>query len=236
MVNLDVPRTGSAVQGLFAVAGWAVDLGSASGTGVSTIHVWAFPTSGAAPTFVGAANLGVARPDVAAYFGRADFGNAGFGISGTLSPGTYDLKIYALSTVLGAFDFNKVATVRVTVVSPPSRPMMAIDLPSPNQTVPQVFFIGGWAIDFEAPSGQGASGIHVWAYPINGGSPIFAGATTTGGWRPDIAAFTGQTRFGFGGYSLHGSLPPGEYNLVVFAMSTVTGTFNNVAIVRIRVV
>ena len=32
------------------------------------------------------------------------------------------------------------------------------------------------------------------------------------------------------------TLPRGEYNLVVFAMSTVTGTFNNVAIVRIRVV
>ncbi len=236
MVNLDVPRTGSAVQGNFAVAGWAVDTGSGSGTGVSTVHVWAFPTSGAAATFVGAANLGVSRPDVAAYFGRADFANAGFGISGALLPGTYDLKIYALSTVLGEFDFSRIATVRVTVVSPASRPMMAIDLPVANQTVPQVFLIGGWAIDFEEPSGPGVSGIHAWAYPVSGGDPIFAGAANTGGWRPDVAAFTGQSRFGFGGYSLHGTLPRGEYNLVVFAMSTVTGTFNNVAIVRIRVV
>jgi hypothetical protein len=35
---------------------------------------------------------------------------------------------------------------------------------------------------------------------------------------------------------LSGALPRGDYDLVIFARSTVTGTFNNWRMVRIRIV
>src|SRR4029450_10336624 len=47
LLSIDVPGMGSTVSSSFAVAGWAVDTGAPSGTGVDAVHVWAFPTSGA---------------------------------------------------------------------------------------------------------------------------------------------------------------------------------------------
>jgi hypothetical protein len=233
LMSLDTPSNGASVATQVAITGWAVDLSAPSGSGVDTVHVWALPAGGSW-TFLGAASMGVARPDVAGALQSAQMTNAGFGLLATLPPGTYDIAAHAHSVVSNTF--NNVKIARVTVVAPPSRPLMHIDLPAPFQTVPQFFVIGGWAIDLAATTGPGVSVIHAWGYPVAGGSPVFAGATTVGGYRPDVAGFAGDPRFGNSGYGLHGSLPRGEYDLVVFAMSTVTGTFNNVAIIRIRVV
>jgi hypothetical protein len=53
--------------------------------------------------------------------------------------------------------------------------------------------------------------------------------------RPDVAAVFGG-RFLQAGFQLSGvSLPPGSYDLVVFARSTVTRTFNASRVVRIEV-
>ena len=229
---LDVPIGGN-VSGQFAVAGWALDAGATSGTGVDAVHVWAFSTANGAASFVGAANLGVSRPDVGALFG-AQFTPSGFGMMGALPPGTYDINAYARSTVNG--QFTAAQTKRITVVAPVSNPLMFIDLPAQNQTVTQYFSIAGWAVDVASPTGTGVSGIHVHAFPVNGGASIFVGAAQTGYMRPDVAAFLGSARFGPSGYYLQANLPPGEYNLVVFAWSDVARTFNNWALVRIRVV
>ena len=51
------------------LAGWAADLQAAAGTGVDAVHVWACRRGGGAPIFVGAAEYGGARPDVAAVHG-----------------------------------------------------------------------------------------------------------------------------------------------------------------------
>ena len=101
--------------------------------------------------------------------------------------------------------------------------------------VSQVFVINGWAIDLAAPGGSGTNAVHAWAYPVAGGNPLFAGGSPTGLYRSDLAAAFGEARFGHGGFSLWGSLPPGEYNLYVFASSTIRG-FNNHVVIRIRVV
>ena len=231
---LDVPGNGSLVQTSFGISGWALDLGASSGTGVATVHVWAFPTTGAAPIFLGAANMGVQRPDIAAYFGNPALASAGFGLSAFLPPGTYDITAYAFSTVANAF--NHQHSSRVTVVQPISVPRMYIDSPAPNQVVTQTFTIGGWAVDVGAPSGCGVAVVHAWAYPLSGAAPIFVGAASVGGSRPDVGAVFGHERFASSAYILQGSLPPGEYNLVVFAFSTLTGTFNQAALVHIRVV
>lgn len=109
---VDTPKPSSTISGAFDVGGWAIDTAATSGPGVDAVHVWAYPTTGAAPTFVGAAAQ-TSRPDVAAIFGN-QFLNSGFHLRGaTLPPGTYDLVVFAHSTVTGAFDNSKV--VRITV-------------------------------------------------------------------------------------------------------------------------
>jgi hypothetical protein len=230
---LDVPGHGSLVQPDFAVAGWAVDLGAPSGTGVAAVHVWALPTTGAPAIFLGAANIGVTRPDIAAHFGRPELASSGFGLSATLPPGTYDVIAFAFSTVSGTF--NNQHGSRITVVAPPPNPKMFIDNPSWNQHVTNQFIVSGWAVDLGSWSGPGASVVHVWAYPHSGAPPIFVGAAVVANYRPDVAQHFGHWRYHTAGYSLQGSLPSGAYNLVVFAFSTVTGTFNQATLVPIVV-
>jgi hypothetical protein len=117
-VVIDLPaKAGSDVDtGGFIVAGWAADLDSAVDGGVDTVHVWAYPVSGARhgdPRFIGAAAFGGSRPDVAAVYGDR-FGRSGYGIVVQgLEPGTYDIAVFAYSTVSGGFVPAK--TVRVTV-------------------------------------------------------------------------------------------------------------------------
>jgi hypothetical protein len=118
-VVIDTPSPDAAVEGSFVVAGWAADLDETVGTGVDTLHVWAYPAgttcNGATcdPIFLGATAYGGERPDVAAIFGP-QFTKSGYGlIVDSLSPGTYDLAVFAWSTVQGRFVPAKV--VRVTV-------------------------------------------------------------------------------------------------------------------------
>jgi hypothetical protein len=97
----------------FFIGGWSIDLAATSGTGVDTIHTWAYPVGGGAPIFTGVANYGVARPDVAAIFGP-QFLNSGFDLTITaLPPGTYDLVFFSHSAVAGFF--NAARVVRVVV-------------------------------------------------------------------------------------------------------------------------
>jgi hypothetical protein len=233
-MNVDLPANNTSLPGSVTVAGWAIDLGAPEGSGVSTVHVWAWPTTGASPTFLGAASA-VSRPDVGAAFGNARFGQGGFAVTATLPPGTYDIAAYAMSSVTGTFNNSQVR--RVTVTAPQSIPRMAVDLPVMHQSFHQHIRIAGWAIDVGSPSGTGVGAVHVWAYPVAGGNPIFVGTATLGQSRPDVGAAFGHSRFNTAGYNLevNGALPPGSYNLVVFAFSTVAGAFNNAAVVTIYV-
>lgn len=120
-------------------------------------------------------------------------------------------------------------------------PRMALDLPQPGATIPTPsvaipYLMGGWAIDLGAPSGTGVDAVAVWAIPQGGGANIFLGYASLGLERPGIGALYGP-RFTFSGYGLWvtGGLPAGNYTLVVFARSTVTGTYNNSRAVAITV-
>jgi Tol biopolymer transport system component len=96
---------------------------------------------------------------------------------------------------------------------------VVIDVPAPNAAVRQPFMIGGWAVDLDAPEGTGVSTLHAWAYPASGGAPIFLGAVAHGA-RPDVAAIHGE-RFKDSGFGLIAQgLPPGDYDLALFAWST----------------
>ncbi len=234
LMNIDTPGNATSVSSAgFHVAGWAIDRGAPSGPGVDAVHVWAWPIGGGSPTFLGAAILGIARPDVGGAYGAA-FSSAGFGLIATgLPAGTYDLTVYAHSTVTGNFDIRR---RRITVAGPVSLPRMAIDLPAPNQSVPRTFTIAGWAADLGAQTTTGVDTVHMYAYPAGNPNPIWLGAATYGHARPDVAGAFGASRFGASGYWLTTSvLPPGPYTIVVFAHSTVAGTFNNAQTVTITV-
>jgi len=219
------------------VEGWAIDAGALAGSGVDAVHVWAYPITGAgfgAPVFVGAATLGLSRPDVAAVFG-AQFGNAGFALQGApLPPGTYRLVAYAHSAVAAAVTQTRFADITISSGAV-TNPWMEIEgLPS-GSTRARPFLVSGWAVDFGASPGTGVDAVHVWAFPVGGGSATFVGAASYGAARPDIAAIFGPT-FANSGFSLTVSaLAPGTYDLAAYMRSTVTGTATLSRIVRVTV-
>jgi YVTN family beta-propeller protein len=239
---IDFPTGDTPVlQQPFTVGGWAIDqnLGERVLTpsgfrarGVTFLHVWAYPASGA-PIFLGTAGTGYPRPDVASFFG-SNLTNCGFNFTvNTLASGTYTLVAFAHSEISDQFIAS--AAVRVTVVRTP--PVMVVDTPKPSSTISGAFDVGGWATDPAAAdfTGSGVDAVHVWAYPLSGAPPIFVGAATRT-LRPDVSQFFHESDFYESGFLLRGAvLPAGTYDLVVFARSTVDRTFNNSSVVRITV-
>jgi len=116
-ICIGVPSQGATVNNSFFIGGWALDLASASDTGVSEIHAWAYPAAGGAPIFAGTMTR-ASRPDVAAIFGSR-FANAGFNISVTLPPGRYVLALTPWSSLNNSFAFDAVALWPITVAAPP---------------------------------------------------------------------------------------------------------------------
>jgi subtilisin family serine protease len=230
LMMIDVPVGGTMAEP-FRLAGWAIDRGASTGSGVDAVHIWAYPSDGRAPVFAGVATTGVPRADIGPVLG-SQFVDGGYAteIRG-LAPGAYQLVVFAHSTVTGTF--NQARVVDITI--PASSPAMVVDSPRTNSTVGSAFVVAGWAIDRSAPSGTGVDAVHVWAFPVAGGDPIFAGAASCGVARTDVGQLMGH-QFDASGYSLYVStLPPGSYDLVVFARSTVTGTFNQAIVVRVTV-
>ena len=225
-MSFDTPRTGAVVGTDFIIGGWAIDTGAPVGPGIDALHLWAFPTTGA-PMFVGVVGYGGARADVASVFGSR-FLNSGFnGRVVTLPPATYDLTIFAHSSLTGTFVDAR--SVRVAVQAVASRPVITIDTPGPLTPLQgsSSFLVAGWAIDLASVADSGIDTIHVWAYPNpgSGASPVWLGVPALGGLRADVAAVFGS-QFARSGYNLIvGPLAPGTYRIVAFAHSTITGTF-----------
>jgi hypothetical protein len=234
LISLDVPTDGATAYGGTKLGGWAIDRAATTDTGVSAVHVYAYPNpgSGEAPIFLGVAEYGIARPDVGASFGT-QFTNSGFRLYlPPLAPGPYLLVAAPFSSVTNTF----VAQVTVTVTIGPSRPNGALDQPATGATVSGSFMVAGWAIDQSAPEGTGVDALHVYAFPTSsGGAPTFLGAATLGVSRPDIGAIFGS-QFTRSGYALNApALPPDTYDVYAFSRSTVSGTFNFARVARITV-
>jgi hypothetical protein len=228
---IDTPGQNALVGNYFLLGGWAYDGTSSTGSGIDAVHLWAYPNpgSGAPPFFVGTATLGVARPDVGAVFGSR-FNDAGFEmVVGGLNPGsTYDLVASAHSSASNTFVDWRVTRVTVSTY-------VTIDTPVPNATIQGGSFdIGGWAVDRATTKDDtGVDAVDVWAYPESG-MPVFLGHATYGVERSDVGKAFGDQRFDKSGYTLPvNSLGPGTYDIVVFARSTVTGTFRGAQVVRI---
>ncbi len=114
-------------------------------------------------------------------------------------------------------------------------PQVTIDTPTANASVGRSFAIAGWAIDLDDQVGAGIDTLHVWAYPAGGDEPIFLGAAAYGGARPDVATIYGD-RFTHSGFGIGvDSLAVGEYDVAVFAWSTVRNGFVPAKVVRVTV-
>src|SRR6185436_11510922 len=122
--------------------------------------------------------------------------NVGYNLAATLAPGAYTLVVYTRSTVSGTF--NSIATA-ITVRA--GNPVMTIDTPAAGATVTRPFLLAGWAVDLDSMSGPGVDAVHVWAYPANGGSPVFVGVGTLNFARADVGAIFGA-RFTNSGYNV----------------------------------
>ena len=50
-VVIDTPRAQQDVEQPFMLGGWAADLDATAGTGIATLHAWAYPLAGGPPVF-----------------------------------------------------------------------------------------------------------------------------------------------------------------------------------------
>lgn len=239
-IQFDTLTQRGSVLTSFAIRGWAVDLASTDKSGIDVVHIYAYPNwnFASSPTFLGVAAYGGGRLDVAAMFGPT-FGNSAFALNATLAPGPYTIVAYAHSTATGTFS----AEAREITVRVPGAPQMALDSPPNGAVVSQPFLVQGWAVDTDAVSGSGVDTVHVWAYPATGATPVFLGSPPYGGYRYDVSRALDPVAaegcesgtypvpsfcpFAFSSFAAYfGSLPPGNYNIVVYAHSSVTGTFS----------
>jgi endonuclease/exonuclease/phosphatase family metal-dependent hydrolase len=115
------------------------------------------------------------------------------------------------------------AVLAATVGGASATPLICIDTPARGSTVAPSFLLAGWTLDLSSTSGTGVSQIHAWAYPVSGGSPIFAGTMSSGA-RPDVAAVFGA-RYANSGFNIGAYLPPGSYVLVLTPWSSITNGF-----------
>lgn len=130
---IDTPANNATVSNGFTLAGWAVDLGASSGTGIASVEAYAFPTAGGSQIFLGTATYGGARSDIGALFGTR-FTNSGYALTvNNLTPGSsYRIVVYAKSTMTNAV--ANTATVTVTIAS--SSPAPSPTPTDPNPTPP----------------------------------------------------------------------------------------------------
>ena len=130
IVFVDAPKANATVPTSFVVGGWAIDFASRTDSGVSQLHVWAYPSSGAAPVFLGDIRHG-ARPDVAAAYGP-QFGQAGFSVVvSNLAPGDYMLVVFPYSSITQSFDYAAAVPLNIRVVAGAPAPAPPAPAPTP---------------------------------------------------------------------------------------------------------
>jgi hypothetical protein len=218
LLTIESPTQGSLVGQPFYVTGWAMDTRATTGTGVNAVQIFSQPVGGGAVTLLGNATF-TQRPDVAAAFG-AKYARAGYTFSVWGMPaGKYVLIVKARSTVTNTWVIS--ATVTVT-----TGPLNFIDTPDDVTPVTTGFSISGWSADLRSTTDAGVSVVHIYAYPVAGGSPIFLGAATVNQSRPDVEAVFGAN-FRNCGYQLSvtTTLSPGKYVLAAFPLSSVSQSF-----------
>ncbi len=219
VVQVENPPNGGHVRQPFTISGYALDP-SAQDAGISTIHVWAFSSTGQA-RFVGVATYGGSRPDVAAIYGP-QFAQTGYSIPVRgLVPGDYLIGLYAW--VNATQNFTAMGSLAITI-EPAG--ILTVDVPASGNDVERNFIVAGWAIDPAAISGSGVSTIHMWGFRADGGATVFLGVPDIVD-RPDVAAAFGQQFLHSGYGKIVNTLTPGVWWIGVYALSAVSGQFDS---------
>ena len=120
------------------------------------------------------------------------------------------------------FDANR--SVTFTVIGPVPNPHIAIDTPTPNQTVTSAFEVGGWLLDAGATTGTGVDDVKIYVQLPGGPAPgVFIGHGRLGLARADVGAIYGArfNRVGFH-FTITGLSPEVGDTLWVIGHDTLT--------------
>lgn len=237
VISIDRPIQNQWITNDIYLTGWAIDQAATANSGVDMIHVYAYPATGGAPTFLGVAYYGVGRPDVAAAYG-ANFVNCGFALPiPNLPNGTWDIAIYVHSTVANAFNAVRVRRVTTMPAPPISNTVVQQDLPVANSVANRWLSVSGWALDLRSTTTTGVDLVQVWAFPNpgSGAAPMLLGNAQYGRSRPDVGAALGS-RYTNSGFHLDVlGLQAGLYDVVTIARNTITGTVDTARVKRVTV-
>jgi N-acetylneuraminic acid mutarotase len=227
-LSLDVPANGTSMveSSELTIAGWALNTGVPTGTGVDQVFVDATsPTHN--EVFLGYAQYGVARPDVGAIFGSR-FTNSGFTLTKagfSLAPGQWTISVSARNALTHSFDVVK--TTNITVTAAPAVPFIAVDTPTPGAIVTSAFEVGGWAIDLSGQFGTGVDQVRFYVQPEGQPAPgVLIGTGSYGIARPDVGAVFGSRYTNSGFHFTITGLGPGSFTLNVHARRNLTGEFS----------
>jgi hypothetical protein len=92
-VTVERPAEGTTTPQRFTIMGWAADAES-TGSGVDAVYVYLDGEAGRG-AFLGAAEYGAERLDVAAQYGQPRFGLSGYLLQVEVAPGEHTLYVYA---------------------------------------------------------------------------------------------------------------------------------------------
>ena len=170
LVGID--PTAATITQPITVTGYAIDLSSATGTGVDAIQVWAYPNPGSSQpaVFVAAATYGL---DAVRRLARAT-ALASRRAATRSRCGDWHQPHISWSCSHGARCQAPTRRRRGRLRCAPN-PLMALDVPAPGAAIRQPFVLGGWAID-RAGIGTGVDGVDVQAIPTGGGAPVALGS------------------------------------------------------------
>jgi hypothetical protein len=218
---LEAPSPDTVLRGIVTVGGWAVDRASPAGTGVSEVEVY-LDGYGNDPgqTYIGRAEYGGVRADVAERYNDVRFARSAFSLSWDASTaGAGEHALVVLYRTRCGWQ-SLVQTVRVdgpTILLQIDRPPQGVPVSAPVR-------IEGWAADPNATVGTGVERVDLYldGQITTRGIPL--GEVAYGESRPDVgAALGGQehaARFTRSGWSVLWNptgLSPGRHVLTFYA-------------------
>lgn len=220
---IDSPAADQPLRGVVPVGGWAVDLSSPAGPGVTEVHVYLDGYgSESGHTFIGRAEYGNSRVDVAQQFNDVRFARSAFSLSwdaSTAGQGPHTLVVL-YRTRCGWSSI----TQGVEVEGPTIR--LNVDQPAQGSPVEAPVRLQGWAADPQATVGTGVDRVDLYldGQITTRGVPL--GEITYGESRPDVAAALGgqnedeRARFarsGFAAFWSPAGVAAGTHSLTFYA-------------------
>lgn len=153
--------------------------------------------------------------------------NANSGSYYPRAAGRTDAKEWGMSYARNGGSITSQIIATATSTGPPQGGVeMFVDAPGPGSTITPPFAVAGWAVDTRAANDNGIDTIHIWAVPTNGSAAVFVGIAIPDTDRNDVAQIFGQNHKKSGYGVVMSNLPPGQYTLVFYPHSSVTGAFD----------